>query len=133
MIFIVLSPIPQHANGSGEFGIAGRNRPSLTVGAEILAGIKAKACQIADAAYPTSLVFGSVCLSRILNHNQPVPPRHLQNRIHVCRLAVQMHWQDRPGASRNRPLDCSWINRERRWINIDEYGFGSNIGDSSYA
>src|ERR1035438_3992371 len=119
MIFAVLSPIPKHTNLVRELGVAGRDRPALAVGAKILAGIKAEACHIANAAHRMPFVFRSVRLGGIFDYDQPVPPRHFHDGIHVGGLAVEMYGKDCSGTSRNRFLDCTWVDRERRWINVE--------------
>ena len=58
---------------------------------------------------------------------------HFHDGIHVGRLAVKMHRQDRPGAIRNRVLDRAWIKRERRRINVDQHCPRSNIADGGHA
>ena len=39
----------------------------------------------------TGEIFGPVRLTRVFHDHQVIPFRQLQNRIHVCHLAVQMH------------------------------------------
>src|ERR1700722_4593457 len=50
MIFAILSPVAQHANLLRVIRIAGSDRPTLAVGAQIFGGIKTEAAQIADTA-----------------------------------------------------------------------------------
>ena len=51
---------------------------ALAVRAEILAGIKTEAADVADAAGPAALVFGAVRLGRVLDDDEVVPARDLQ-------------------------------------------------------
>src|ERR1035438_5514368 len=95
MILAVLSSIPQHANRAPKLSIAGGHRPALTVGPQILAGIETETRDIPNAAHRTPLVFRSVRLCSIFDHNQVAPPRYFHDGIHVGRLTVKMHGKDR--------------------------------------
>src|SRR5262249_51260593 len=94
MIFPVLSPIAKHANPSSVLGVIGCYCSPLTVSAQVLCRIKAKACDVAKASHWTPLVPASMGLCRIFDDNEIVAFCHFQNRVHVRRLPVQMHWQD---------------------------------------
>src|ERR1700740_1880390 len=73
MIFAILSPIAQHADGSRILGIAGRDCATFAVGSQIFAGIKTEAGHIANAAHRTAFVFRSVSLRGVFDHDQPMP------------------------------------------------------------
>ena len=62
-----------------------------------------------EAADATAAVLGAVRLGRVLDHDQAVPPRDRQDRIHVGRLPVQVHREDRLGALGDRRLEPGGI------------------------
>src|SRR5450631_1013583 len=70
MILAVLSPIAQHADGACMLGVVGGHGATLAVGSQILTGIKAEACHIADASDWTSFIFSSVRLRGVFNNYQ---------------------------------------------------------------
>src|ERR1035438_9490198 len=112
MILAVLSPIPQHANRAPKLSIAGGHRPALTVGSQILAGIETEARDIPNAAHRTPLVFRSVRLCGIFDHDQVAPPRYFHDWVHVRGLSVKMHRQYRLRPGRDQRLNRSWIHGE---------------------
>ncbi len=87
-------------------GSAVVDHAALAVGTEVLAGIEAEAAHVAEAADATALVLGAVRLAGILDHDQAVAARDLEDRIHVGRLAVQVHRDDGLGARGDRRLDA---------------------------
>ena len=52
-----------------------------------------------------ALVLGAVRLAGVLDHDQAVASRDRQDRIHVGRLAVEVHRHDRLGPRRDRRFD----------------------------
>src|SRR2546423_7830322 len=83
VVFPVGSPVAQAADGLRIGWIARGDRAAFAVSPQILGGIKAKATDIADASRRTSFVLGSVGLCCIFDNDEPVPPRHFQDRIHI--------------------------------------------------
>src|SRR5579864_8353801 len=112
MILTVLAPIAQHANGSGIVEVAGGHRATLAVGPKIFSRIETKACYLSDAADGAAFVFRSVRLRGIFDYKQSVSSRYFHNRVHVGRLAVEMHWQNGLCARCDRSLNRSWIHGE---------------------
>ena len=133
MILAVLTPIAQHPNRACILGVAGGHCAAFAVRSQILARIETEARHIADAAHRTPFIFRSVGLRRVFDHNQPMPARHVHNRVHVGRLAVEMHGQDRLRARRDRGLNRGRIHRESAGINIHQNGARSAVGDGGNA
>lgn len=91
MVASLGAPIPQHANHSSELRVVGSHRASLTVGAEVLAWVKTEAPQMSDAAGATALVFSSMGLCSILDDNELMSARDVQNGVHIHRPTVEMN------------------------------------------
>ncbi len=81
----------------------------------------------------TPFVFRAVRLRGIFDHDQSVPPRYFHDRVHVGRLAVEMHGQDRLGAGRDRGLDRGRIHGERARIDIHQHRPRSGVDDRGNA
>src|SRR6202045_2268553 len=127
MIFTVLPPVAQHANGAREFGVARGYGSAFAIGSQIFTGIKTETGHVSDAADRTAFILCSVRLRGIFDNNQPMSTRDFHDRIHVGGLAIQMHREDRLRAGADRRLDCRWIQRERTWIDIHQNGTRSNV------
>src|SRR3974390_620787 len=112
MIFAVSSPVAQHSNRTYVLGIAGGYGAALTIGPQVLAGIKTKARHVSDAADRTAFVLCAMCLSRIFDDDEAMLPRHFHDRVHVSRLAIEMDGQDCLVTGSNRAFDRSGVHRK---------------------
>ena len=66
-------------------------------------------------------------LSGVLKDEQAVTFRHRLDRVHLGRLAVQMHRHDRARSRRNRPLDTARVEGIGAWVYVDRDRNGSNV------
>ena len=112
MVLRLLAPITQHSNFRGKFGIACYHCPAFSVCAEIFAWVETKAPKIAETPRAAPFIFRSMRLASIFDHGQAVAASRLHDRIHVGRLAIQMHRQDRLCPGSNRALEFFWIQVE---------------------
>ena len=68
-------------------------------------------------------------LTGILDDDEMVTTGNLQNRIHVCRLAVQVDRQDGPGALGDRCLDQTRVDGVGLRVDVHEHGRGAAVAD----
>ena len=113
--------VAQPADARQQRGIAPGDHAAVAVAAQVLAGIEAEARQIAQAAAAPAVMLGRVRLRRVLDHPQAVPPGDGQDRVHVGRLAVEMHRHDGPRARRDRRLDLGRIQVVGIGRNVDKH------------
>jgi hypothetical protein len=102
LVAALLAPAAQRSDAPGHLRVARHDSPTLAVCAEILSGIEAETGHRAHRAAAAPAILGTVCLRSVLDHREAPPLRDLENRIHVGRLAVQVHGDDRlrPGCDR---------------------------------
>ncbi len=121
-IFGLLPPVAQQRDPLRQRRVGGHGRAALAIGSEILARVEAEAADIADRSGAAALVFGSMGLSCILDHDEPVATGDLHDRIHIGHQPVQMHRHDRLRARRDRGFDGRRIHGPGDGIDIDENG-----------
>ena len=71
-------------------------------------------------------------LRRVLDHGQVVVTGQRQQRIHICRLPIQMHRDDRlraPGDGIRHLVDVDGVGP---WIDVDEHRRGAGVPDGRY-
>src|SRR5665647_225570 len=96
---------------------------------QILARIERIGCRRAESADLLALVARQMRLRAILDDPELVLARDRHDRIHVCRLSVQMHRNDADRARRDRRLDRRGIDREGGAVGIAEHHGGAGMGD----
>src|SRR5262245_6833045 len=77
MVLATLSVIAEELNARGIIGIVCDDGASLSVCAQILAGIKAEAREVTDASSIAALICGPVRLRSVFNNSQTVTPGDL--------------------------------------------------------
>src|SRR5688500_13061814 len=87
---------PQEPSPFRECGVTGDQHSTLT-GADVLIGEKAEAPDVAHRSELASAVLREWSVARVLDQAQAVPPRELQDPVHVAREASVMHDHDRAG------------------------------------
>src|SRR5260370_10206725 len=97
IIFLRLSVVPEHVDHFGKDAVVGSNCPGFSTGAKVLAGIKAESSSVSHGSglspppFLLGKVFSTVRLTCILDHEQAVALRLLQNRVHIRPLTIKMH------------------------------------------
>ena len=71
LVLSTLPEVPKQPQPFGELGVAGDDRTTVAVRAEILTGIKAEAAGVAEGAHPATVPARAVRLARILDHEEP--------------------------------------------------------------
>src|SRR5437016_4623555 len=83
--------VTQHPNPLRQFIIVSYYRAGVAPRSKILSGIEAKGCSISKRADALSPIARAMRLGGIFNHLETVMRSHFINRIHVCRLAIQVN------------------------------------------
>ena len=116
------SVITKPPNPRRDLRIAGRYSSGITQRAQILARVKAPACDAPTATTdPLAPVPRAMRLRRIVDQQQPVVRGNGCHRIKIGRLAIQMRRQDRLGARGDRGLDPRRVEIVRRRIGLDRH------------
>ena len=124
-----LPPIPKHPDGVGVLRIVGDHGAALAIGAQVLTGVEAETTQVAHTAGPPALVLGAMGLGGILDHHQVAPAGDLQNRIHVGRLAIEMHRNNGFRFGRDGGFDLRGVDGVRRGVDVHENRRGPGVTD----
>ncbi len=99
---------PQYPHAFGQLRIVGGAQACVAERAQILARKERKAANVADRADPCAVIVGRADgLGGILDHLQSVPARDRHQRIHIGRLAVQMHGHQRLDPAAGGTVDQS--------------------------
>ena len=114
------------------FFIVGNNCSGFTVGPEIFSGIKAKARKLTHAARASSLVFCANGLGRIFNHNQLVPARDVEDRIHVGAGSIKVHRHDHFRSQSDRRFNLRRIDVAGQRIDVNENRRRSRVQNSRH-
>ena len=120
------------AQGAGALvkgGVVRHQRAAFAAGAEIFAGIKTEAGNVAERADDFALVFRAVRLRGVLDQRQLVLSANRQNRVQVERMAVKMHGHDGLGARRDGAFDELRIEIERGVVNVHINRLGADVGN----
>ena len=125
----LLAPRAQEAQLLRPLGVVGHHRAALAVGAEILAGIEAEAAEVAHRAAPPPVVLGAVRLARVLDDGDALAPRDVENRVHVGRLAVQVHGNDGFRPRGDGGFELRRIHRPIARLDVHEHRRGARVFD----
>jgi hypothetical protein len=129
VVFSALAVVAQDAETLGEIRVAGDHRTGLTEGAEVFAGVKAKAGGMAEGSDALALVFGAMGLTGILDDGELVIPGETQDGIHIGGLAEEVDRDNGFGAGSEGGGEEGGIEIAGRFIDIDEGGGGTGEGD----
>ena len=125
----MLTPVAQHTELLGERVVVRGHRAALTARTEVLARVEAEAGERTEAADPASLVLGAVRLRGVLDHHQTVALGDLEDRVHLRRLAVEVHRHDGSGALGDRRLDGLRVHVVGGRVDVDEDGASAAVVD----
>src|SRR5579871_3399923 len=95
LVFLLRSPIAEHAHASGKAGIFRDYHAAFAIRAQVLARIKAEAAHVTQPAHSLSLICRAMSLRSIFNHPEVVLARNFENWVHVRGLAVEVYGKDR--------------------------------------
>ncbi len=112
-----------------EFRVAGGHHAALAARAEVLARIEAEAAEVAEAAAAAALVLGAVGLRGVLDDDQAALPRDGEDRVHVGRLAVEVHRDDRLRARRDGGLELRRVHRVGARVNVHQPRARARVAD----
>ena len=115
-----LSPGPQASRHLSPFGIVGDNHASFAGRVEVLARVETEASDIAQTADTSTFVSCTNRLGGILDHDQTMTARHLEDRVHVGWLPVQMDRYDRFCSVRHSLFERRRIHGQGRRGDVDE-------------
>lgn len=130
MIFPSLPMIPKHTDLGLQLVVVSHDRASLAESSQVFARVEAKTTCVPEGSCPSALVFGAVGLSRVLNHEKFMEARKLEDWIHVCHLAEQVHWNDGFGPRCENGRQMRWVHRVGAFFHINENGCSAAIGNS---
>ena len=103
------------------FRIVAGDHAAVAETAEVLAREKREAAVIADRTDPASLVLGTDRLTGVFDHDQIVLFRNLHDRVHIGRLAEEVHRDDRLRARRDLFRDLHRIDVVGHRVDIRKY------------
>ena len=106
----------------GQFRIIGSDHAAVTKGPEVLARIEAEAADSPEAAGPLALVFGTHCLSCVLNDGQTAALSHLPERFHFHALPEEMDRADGTCPAVDFAFHLKRIEIIRHGINVHKDG-----------
>src|SRR5579862_605345 len=93
-VLCFLAPVAKHPNPVGSLRVICSNNSTLAAGAQVLAGIEAETAEVPQRTSANALVLSSMRLGGIFDDGQRVLFRNRQDRIHFCRMAIEMHRDD---------------------------------------
>ena len=123
-LLFLKAEVAQAAGPFGQLSCSHQHHTTLT-GRHQLVGVEAESAYIAQAAAPLPLVFGTMHFRRILDDDQLVPAGDIQDRVHVSRMAVDVHHQDRFATRCNPGLDLPGIHLPGTWIRIHQHRYAA--------
>ena len=88
-------------------------------GSDQLVGVEAEAARGTKRASASAAILGAVRLRGILDDLQVVALGNLEQRIHVHRVAVDVHRHDRPRPGRDARFDLGDVHRPRQRVAVD--------------
>ena len=127
LIFLLCTPITQHADGAGIIGVVGYDHAAFTVSAQVFARVKTETAHVTHTADSSAFILRTVSLGGIFNHHQTMALGNFQNRIHICRLSVKMHGDNGFGLVGDGAFYSLYVNREGTRINVHKYRFGARV------
>ena len=104
---------------------------ALAEAGAVLHLVEAEAAEMADRAELASLVFAAKAMRRILHHHDVVLLRQLHDRIHLHRIAADVHGDDNLRLRRDLARHVGGIHVDRTWIDIRKHELradGKRIG-----
>ena len=131
VIFRMRAVPAQEADLVGQGAVLSDHGPAVAEAAEVLRREKRIAADRPHRSGPASSVFRANRLGGVLDDRQIVPPRDVENRIHLGALAEQVHRHDRLGARRDLGRDAARVDVERHRIDIDEHRLRSHADDGA--
>ena len=119
-----LAEVADRAHAGGQRLVIRHDHPALARGDDLVR-VEAEAADVAESAHPASLVRGAGRLGGVLDHRKPRRPRQLEERIHVHRVAEEMHRKDRLGAGRDALGHLGHIDVVRLRVDVREHRAGA--------
>src|SRR6266545_3983139 len=102
VVLLLLAVVAHHPDPLGQLGVVGGQRAPVPVGAQVLARVERERGEGAEAAGPFAVPPRAVRLAGVLYDGQVVRAGEREHRVHVGRLAVQVHDHQRLAARRDR-------------------------------
>ena len=115
------SMIREHSGRTGPFRVVGDQCTCITIRAEVLSWVEAVAGDVCERRNRKALVLRAMGLRRIPDDLEPVLPCDRQDRIHIGRLAVQVHRDYRLRSRRDLLLELLHVHQVGVGINVDEH------------
>ncbi len=131
-IALLFTPTAQQCRRARVLRIVGGQHAAFAGRSQVLGGIKTEASDIAHGARAPAAIFGAVGLSGVLNDDQLVASRDIENRIHFGALPVEMHQQDGARAAGDRSFDFGGVDVACRRVDIDENRRGADVPDGGH-
>ena len=113
-----------HAPEPGALGnprITGQDGTGVAERAEILGWIEAERGRVSERADRSTVVLRAVGLGAVFQDLQAVASRSLPDAVHVGRVAVEVHDQDRLCVWRDAAVDLARVKRVRRGVDVAEH------------
>ena len=112
---------------AGQRGVRGRHEPGVAVGREVLRGVEAERRGATVPADGAAAQGRAERLGGVLHEVDPVLLRQHPEGTHGGGQPVEVHGQDHPRARRDGGRDAVRVQTERRRIDVDEHGPGSEL------
>ena len=128
IIALTHAVLADDATGLRNIRVIGGDDSALS-GCNVFGGVERK-CAGTETADACPFVFGAVGLAGVFNHQQPAPVCDLHDRIHLARLAEDVHRHDGLGPGRDCFFYARRIKVECLWIDVDEYRLCAGVEDA---
>ena len=129
MILHLRAVIAQYPHFFGQPGIIRHHRPAIAQGTQVFARIEAKPRRVAQSANPPTPVTRPMRLCCVFDHLQAMSSGNGVDRVHISRLPVQMHGNDRFGLWGYRRFDQGWVNVVSPPVWLHRHWRGPGIAD----
>jgi len=125
----VVAVVAERAAQPRHILVIGDHAATLATGREVLALAEGEGADIPDGAGALALILRAVGLGAVLNHEEIVLLRDLEDRAHVRHDPIEVYWQDRARSLADRRLDGCRVQRVALLLHIREDGNRARLAD----
>src|SRR5438309_248485 len=113
----------------GQMIVVRHSASSITISAQIFAGVEREGCRITKCSYDLALVLSSVRLGGIFDDPEIVLSSDGHDGIHVGRLTIKVDWDNTDSFRCDLGFNQGWIDRESLVIGVAEDDATTSLGD----
>ena len=130
MIAHRLAVVTQRAEAFGRGVVVGCDRAAITIGAEVLGGVKGVGGAVAPASRLTVAIGRACRLCTVLHHLQAVRPCDTEDGVHVAALPVEVDGDNALGAWGDLCLDEAFVQKAILRTDVDDDGGSAGLYDA---